>query len=81
MAHRIARPSTVKEYITLLKKRGFMVTRTKACHYKAEHPDYPSFPPIRFPYSPSDGRWILNNMSWVKRTYDIDLRHPPHHDK
>lgn len=81
MANRIARPTTTKEYVKLLKDRGFTVTVTKASHYKAEHPRYPSLPPVRFAFSPSDGRSILNNISWVKRTYGIDLRYPPQKGK
>lgn len=67
-------PSGPREVAKHLRAIGFTVYIPRKNHYRATHPDYEDKPAIHFPATPSDKRWYLNLVSWVRRTYGIDLR-------
>lgn len=67
-------PANGREFKKLLTTRGFEVTLTGGGHYKATHPAHTDKPPIRFSATPSDFRWARNTISWIKRTYGINLK-------
>lgn len=62
------------ELAAALETIGFTLTKTGGGHYKATHPNHRDKPPVRFAATPSDRRWALNTLSWIRRTYGIDLK-------
>lgn len=71
--HRLPALANGREMAAFLAQNGFAVTKTKGGHYKATHPAHQDKPAVRFASSPSDYRWARNTLSWIRRTYRIDL--------
>ncbi|GAB3690971.1 hypothetical protein [Corynebacterium nasicanis] len=71
---RLPVPTTRGDLIRRLRARGFQVTQGRK-HTKITHPDYPSRS-VTMPSSPSDRRWIHNNLRDIRHEFGIDLRSP-----
>ncbi|MDO5512430.1 hypothetical protein [Corynebacterium sp.] len=71
---RLPVPTSRGDLIRRLKERGFEVTQGRK-HTKITHPDYPSRL-ATMPTSPSDRRWIHNQLRDIKHEFGIDLRSP-----
>ena len=71
---RLPVPDTREELLALLHSHGFELTE-EGRHQKIVHPNHPGLV-LATPTTPSDRRWVRNQLRDVRKVFGVDLRKP-----